>query len=171
MLVMTKVLCEEYHLAVFLTLDALIFYQTQEGSGQAIFCIVPFVGTIAFHQRLRRNIIGPLQNLSMEVAAEVDLQDGELSPIAPADTDEAYALSVNRKLYGQPNLKPTSEERAPRPYRPKAQGKDLSVTGSGDPVEKDEEVGEGGDAKDEAVALSATKENAEEEPSATFDDA
>jgi hypothetical protein len=90
----------------------------QEGAGPAIFCFVPLVFTILVHIRLGRQIIGPLQTLSMEVAADVDLQDGALSPIAPADTDEAYALGVDRKLYGQPSLKPSLEERAPRPFRP-----------------------------------------------------
>lgn len=89
----------------------------QEGTGPAIFCFIPLVVTIAFHRYLARNIIGPLKNLSLEVAADVDIQEGELSKAPAQEEEESYAALVEHHLYGQPCLKASADERGPMPYR------------------------------------------------------
>ena len=59
------------------------------------------------HMYLRRNVISPLENLSLEIAARVDVDDGEFD----ADTERD-------SLYAQPCLKDAFvEDRQPLPYR------------------------------------------------------
>lgn len=73
------------------------------------------MGTILVHYRLRRQIAGPLKNLSLEVAASVDLKEGELPK---SDEDEGpSAVAIEQQLYGQPCLKSSADERGPMPYR------------------------------------------------------
>ena len=71
--------------------------------------LVPLIVTCFFHRILYRNFIAPLQNLSLEVAADVDILDGEL-PIE--DNEDVLA-------YRQPSLDVGQEERGPMPYRRK----------------------------------------------------
>jgi hypothetical protein len=61
------------------------------------------------HLYLRRNVIAPLENLSLEVAANVDVDDGELTT--------ASQKEESASLYAQPCLKDTPAERQPLPYR------------------------------------------------------
>lgn len=69
---------------------------------------LPLAATVLVDTMLKRNIIKPLENLSLEVAADVDEEDGEL----PAPGDKS------KKLYGIPALDASSDEdRAPMPYR------------------------------------------------------
>lgn len=70
---------------------------------------VPLVCTCYFHRILFRRFIAPLQNLSLEVAADVDLLEGERN----IDADEII------KAYRQPALSAVQEERNPMPYRRK----------------------------------------------------
>ena len=49
----------------------------------------------------------PLNNLSLEVAAQVDIEDGELDPVGESED----------LLYAQPCLKDKPGEREPLPYR------------------------------------------------------
>lgn len=49
----------------------------------------------------------PLNNLSLEVAAQVDIEDGELEPTEGSE----------ESLYAQPALKDEPDERQPFPYR------------------------------------------------------
>ncbi|CAB9528745.1 CSC1-like protein [Seminavis robusta] len=77
----------------------------KEAPVQGAFGFVPLVVTIAFHMHLSRTIVRPLRNLSLEMAAQVDIDDGEL---------DQNTASV---LYGMPALKTEGEERGPMPYR------------------------------------------------------
>jgi hypothetical protein len=70
---------------------------------------VPLVFTCFFHRILYRKLIFPLQNFSLEVAADVDLRDGELM----TGDDDA------QPTYRQPALSVLQEERGPMPYRRK----------------------------------------------------
>ena len=92
------------------------FCCSQEGTGPAIFClVVPLGSTIFVHYRIRRQIAGPLKNLSLEVAASIDLKEGELTK---SDEDMGpYAVAIEQQLYGQPCLKASADERGPMPYR------------------------------------------------------
>jgi hypothetical protein len=78
----------------------------KEAPVQAILGFFPLGATIVMHQVLSRNIIKPLKNLSLEVAAHVDIDEGELSSEA----------GVGR-LYAMPALDLANEERGPMPYR------------------------------------------------------
>jgi hypothetical protein len=88
---------------------------SQESLGPTIFSLIPFVCTILVHYHLRRNTVGPLKNLSLEAAAEVDMNDSELR--ISEDENGPTAVIVERQLYGQPCLKARDEEREPMPYR------------------------------------------------------
>lgn len=79
----------------------------KEAPAQGVLGFFPLVGTIIMQAVLKRNIIQPLANLSLEVAATVDIEDGEL------DT----TTGETGKLYGMPALDPDQEERGPMPYR------------------------------------------------------
>ena len=76
----------------------------KEAPGPTIMGIIPVVVTILAHLYLKRNILAPLKNLSLEVAAHVDIDEGELS-------------GGDEQIYGQPALKDNEEDRAPLPYR------------------------------------------------------
>lgn len=84
-------------------------------TGPTIFSIIPLVCTILVHYRLKRNTIGPMKNLALHAAAEVDKEEGEL----PVSTDDngPTAVAVEHQLYGQPCLKASEDEREPMPYR------------------------------------------------------
>lgn len=58
--------------------------------------------------------MGPLDNLSLEVAAQVDIEDGELGPTDGSEDS----------LYAQPSLKDKPDEREPFPYRRETVAKD-----------------------------------------------
>jgi hypothetical protein len=76
----------------------------QSGLGFVLLCVTCF-----FHRILYRKLIAPLQNLSLEVAADVDLRDGELT----IENDDVL------RAYRQPALVALKEERGPMPYRRK----------------------------------------------------
>jgi hypothetical protein len=82
----------------------------KEAPTQGALGFVPLVLTILFHRILARNIISPLRNLSLEVAANVDLEDSDL-PVDGCDT------GVANPLYRQPALDTDQDERGPMPYR------------------------------------------------------
>lgn len=69
---------------------------------------VPLIVTGIFHRLLYRKYIEPIQTLSLQVAADVDIRDGELS-----DTNS----STTTPLYRQPVLNMDQDERGPMPYR------------------------------------------------------
>lgn len=70
---------------------------------------VPLIITVLVHRALKRKLIEPLQNLSLELAAEIDRRDGVLKPPENGGGDE---------LYLQPALDAKADERGPLPYRP-----------------------------------------------------
>jgi Calcium-dependent channel, 7TM region, putative phosphate len=80
---------------------------------------VPFIVTLAFHRILYRKYIAPIQYLSLQVAADVDSRDGELSHENRTD--------AIKTLYRQPALDGEQEERGPMPYR-RTPAKPLSST-------------------------------------------
>jgi hypothetical protein len=76
--------------------------------------------TIIMHVYLSRNVMGPLENLSLEVAAKVDIQDGEFETSHKVDLQDGELKASFRKedsLYEQPSLKDGPEDRVPLPYR------------------------------------------------------
>ena len=80
----------------------------KEATTQSLVGIGPLIATGIFHRHLRRTIIVPLRNLPLEIAANVDIQDGELEQ----DAKDSY------HLYGMPVLKTGDDEkREPLPYR------------------------------------------------------
>ena len=82
----------------------------KEAPGPAACAIVPLVVTILVHLFvINRGIVGPLKNLSLEKASELDITNGELK------VDQDY--TIDDQLYGQPALKAATEEREPLPYR------------------------------------------------------
>lgn len=80
----------------------------KEAPTQAALAGIPLIITILVHRILSRNVIQPLKNLSLEVAANVDIEDGELS---------IEQEGGDGKLYGQPALDADKDERGPMPYR------------------------------------------------------
>jgi hypothetical protein len=82
----------------------------KEAPTQGAMGFVPLVLTIIFHRILFRNIISPLRNLSLEVAANVDIEDSDL-PVDERDTD------VAKPIYRQPALDDDQGHRGPMPYR------------------------------------------------------
>lgn len=88
----------------------------QVAPGPAIFTLVVTVGgTLITHYQLRRNIAGPLKNLALEIAANIDIQEGELD-LSDADAQPSTE-AVEELLYAQPSLKASADERGPLPYR------------------------------------------------------
>jgi calcium permeable stress-gated cation channel len=84
----------------------------KEAPTHSLLGVGPLVATYMLHQHLLRTVIGPLKNLPLEIAANVDIEDGELG-------EDSKGASP---LYGMPVLKTgAEEERAPMPYR-RAQG-------------------------------------------------
>jgi len=75
------------------------------------------------HAIVNRNIRAPLQSLSLEIAAAIDLDDGEL-PVLEVEGFSSEIL-VQEKLYGQPALKLRLDERSPMPYRRVPSGDDV----------------------------------------------
>ena len=107
----------------------------QEAPTQSTLGFVPLALTIVMHMYLRRNVITPLENLSLEIAAHVDVDDGEFD----ADTERD-------SLYAQPCLKDAfAEDRQPLPYR------------------RDQVAVEGGDAADAVVEKEAAAAAAEDQ--------
>jgi hypothetical protein len=78
----------------------------KEAPIQAGLGVVPLIVTVLVHLSLTRKLIVPLRNLSLEIAADVDEQEGELS----MDGDDNV-------FYIQPALDPEKDERGPLPYR------------------------------------------------------
>eukprot|EP00980_Cylindrotheca_fusiformis_P012968 scaffold3236_cov66-Cylindrotheca_fusiformis.AAC.34 len=78
---------------------------------------IPLIVTVLFHIYIYRKIIVPNKQLSLEAAANVDREVGELQRLEGA--------SVEDKLYGQPALKASENERGPMPYRREAQREGL----------------------------------------------
>ena len=87
--------------AVFIAYMGLKEAPVQAGLG-----FVPLIVTVLVHRALQRKLIAPLRNLSLEMAADIDLRDGALD-LAAAD----------ERLYLQPALDADAEERGPMPYR------------------------------------------------------
>jgi hypothetical protein len=83
----------------------------KEAPAQAGCGFVPLILTILTHMAINRNIRTPLQNLSLEVAADMDITEGEL------ERDPNSSTNVEDQLYAQPSLKIRDEERGPLPYR------------------------------------------------------
>jgi hypothetical protein len=73
---------------------------------------VPLIVTCIFHRVLYRKYIEPIQTLSLQVAADVDTRDGELT----SDTNNGGG-SITKSLYRQPVLDMDQDERGPLPYR------------------------------------------------------
>ncbi|GKZ01291.1 hypothetical protein MPSEU_001080100 [Mayamaea pseudoterrestris] len=95
----------------------------KEAGGPAIFtAIVALVGTMIAHHQLRKNVAGPLMNVSLETAAEFDEKRGELKGDGN-DTLESLA-------YAQPCLKASEDERKPMPYR-RGEGEDSDEEAQG----------------------------------------
>eukprot|EP00980_Cylindrotheca_fusiformis_P025798 scaffold14624_cov100-Cylindrotheca_fusiformis.AAC.6 len=74
---------------------------------------VPLIVTVLFHIYIYRKVIMPNKHLSLEVAANVDREAGEL--------EQLEGSSVEDKVYGQPALKASQDERGPMPYRREGQ--------------------------------------------------
>lgn len=105
--------------AIYMSEFVFIAYMAiKEGSAQSAMGIVPLVVTILMHMMLNRNIRKPLENLSLEVAANVDEADGLITN--DHQVDSTFSASIEYQLYGQPGLKPSLDERAPLPYRREA---------------------------------------------------
>ena len=73
---------------------------------------VPLIFTVLVHRYLLRNLIDPLRNLSLEMAADSDIRDG---PLVLEASDKSGG--GEQQLYLQPALDVEKEERAPLPYR------------------------------------------------------
>ena len=83
----------------------------KEAPGPAGCGFVPLIVTILCHMAINRNIRRPLANLSLEVAADMDIANGEL------ERDLTSMYSLEDQLYAQPTLKTRNEEREPMPNR------------------------------------------------------
>jgi hypothetical protein len=86
----------------------------KEAPTQGALGFVPLVLTIIFHRILSRNIISPLRNLSLEVAADVDIEDVANTDISAIDERDA---DVTSPLYRQPALDDDKDKRGPMPFR------------------------------------------------------
>jgi len=90
--------------AVFIAYMALKLAPAQSACG-----FVPLVLTIIFHKYINRTIIDNIGNLALDVAADIDKENGEL--------ERLEGTSVEDKVFGQPSLQVKNEEREPMPYR------------------------------------------------------
>jgi hypothetical protein len=81
------------------------------------------IGTLVSHYQLRRTIAGPLKTLSLEIAAKIDNEEGELT-LSDAADGAPSAQAVESLLYAQPCLKASEDERGPMPYRREDDGLD-----------------------------------------------
>jgi len=91
----------------------------KSATGPAILTIIVLVLTVIAHYQLRRNVAGPLKNgLPLEAAADIDLKEGELS-VSDMSDDAApsSAIAIENKVFAQPCLKLSADERGPMPYR------------------------------------------------------
>lgn len=89
----------------------IVFLGIKEAPGAAGCGFIPLIITIVTHMAINRNIRGPLKSLSLEVAADMDMKEGELSP------DPSSRSILEDQLYAQPVLKCHDEEVEPMPYR------------------------------------------------------
>jgi hypothetical protein len=71
---------------------------------------VPLIVTGWLHGVINRNIRQPLETLSMNVAADVDEEEGELAVVKDV---ESFQDSLEHLLDTQPSLKPSKDERGP----------------------------------------------------------
>eukprot|EP00545_Synedropsis_sp_CCMP1620_P004793 CAMPEP_0119012876 /NCGR_PEP_ID=MMETSP1176-20130426/7672_1 /TAXON_ID=265551 /ORGANISM="Synedropsis recta cf, Strain CCMP1620" /LENGTH=828 /DNA_ID=CAMNT_0006965913 /DNA_START=192 /DNA_END=2678 /DNA_ORIENTATION=- len=102
--------------AIYMSECVFIAYMgIKEGQIQGALGFVPLVVTILMHILLNRNIRKPLENLSLEVAADVDDAEGLQS--VDEEADKTFSGTIEYQLYGQPGLKPSLDEREPMPYR------------------------------------------------------
>jgi len=81
------------------------FMGVKEAPTHSALAFIVLAFTVLVHVYLVRNVMGSLENLSLDVAATVDIEDGELQP------------SIKDSMYAQPCLKDQPEEREPLPYR------------------------------------------------------
>ncbi|GKZ01292.1 hypothetical protein MPSEU_001080200 [Mayamaea pseudoterrestris] len=133
----------------------------KEAPGPAIFTlVVTVIGTLLTHYQLRRNIAGPLKNLSLVIAAKIDTEEGELA-LSEADAASS-AQAVESLLYAQPSLKASEDERGPMPYRRKGDGTDEEAPAFTDSPHDD--VSEGEKASTEVVF----EEDASKTPTSHF---
>lgn len=89
----------------------IIYLGIKEAAVPAGLGFIPLIVTLMTHMAINRNLRGPLRSLSLEVAADVDIADGELAQ------DPSSRVSLEKQLYAQPALKTVEEEREPMPYR------------------------------------------------------
>ena len=87
----------------------------KEGAIQGALGFVPFAVTILVHRLLNRNIRQPLENLSMEAAAEVDIKEGVR--LVDKELTSSFESAIEKQVFGQPSLKKSLDEREPLPYR------------------------------------------------------
>eukprot|EP00980_Cylindrotheca_fusiformis_P025793 scaffold14624_cov100-Cylindrotheca_fusiformis.AAC.1 len=78
---------------------------------------VPLIVTVLFHVYIYRKLIMPNIHLSLEVAANVDKEAGELQRLE--------GKSLEDKVYGQPALKASQDERGPMPYRREPESEEM----------------------------------------------
>ena len=95
----------------------------KEAPGPSACGFVPLVLTILFHMYINRAIITPNRVLSLEDAGAADKEAGYLERIG--------STSIEDKLYGQPALKTSMDERGPMPYR-RDDGEVKDVEAAGD---------------------------------------
>lgn len=86
----------------------------KEAPTQGALGFVPLVLTILFHRILSRNIIFPLRNLSLEVAANVDIEESTNVDMEAVDERDT---GVTSPMYRQPALRDNQDKRGPLPYR------------------------------------------------------
>jgi len=92
------------------------FMGVKKAPGPAACGFVPLVLTAIFHRYINRKIINNIGNLALDVAADIDKENGEL--------DRLEGTSVDDEVFGQPALKTKDEEREPMPYRRDASADD-----------------------------------------------
>lgn len=81
----------------------------KEAPGPATCGFLPLAASVVVHVAINQNIRRPLQNLSLQVAADIDVADGEL--------ENTGDNAVENQIYAQPVLKIKLEVRGPLPYR------------------------------------------------------
>ncbi|CAJ1956837.1 unnamed protein product [Cylindrotheca closterium] len=87
----------------------IVYMGLKEAPGPAACGFVPLVVTIIFHKYINQKIVYNIGNLALDVAAEIDKDNGEL--------ERLNGTSIEDKVFGQPALKLANEEREPMPYR------------------------------------------------------
>lgn len=119
----------------------IVYMGLKEAPIQGGLAFVPLILTVLFHVNLNRTVVKPLENLSLEVAADVDIDEGELEKRSSVP------------LYGMPALDTGNEERAPMPYRREASDIDLEKN-SNPKNEAEEEGRKDSEDLDESVEVS-----------------